>query len=274
MISLKKLFTPVRSIDAEQLRMFLEEKAPGSYNLLDVRQSHEYEQSHISGARLTPLPQLGDAIAGIDPEKPTVVYCAVGGRSRVAAQLLTGRGFKNVLNLSGGIKAWDGYQATGPRELNLELITGNESPAEIIAIAFQMEEGLGRFYRSARGQVTDSELTALLTRLADIEDRHKTAVLAMVPAFDAHDPRLKKLPAHLLEGGFDSRSLLEENKAFLRQTSDVLDLAMMLEAQAMDLYMRFAEKSTDPTAREILFKIASEEKAHLASLGRLYDRQH
>ena len=185
---------------------------------------------------------------------------------------MAGKGFNTVFNLSGGIQAWDGNPATGPRELHLDLISGEESPFEIIAIAFQMEESLGYFYRSAVDRATDNNLISLLTRLASIEDRHKDAVMKMAPGFDPEDANLKKLPPHLLEGGFDSRTLLEENRSFLQKTSDVLDLAMMLEAQAMDLYMRLAEKSTVRNTKAILLKIASEEKAHLASLGRLYDQ--
>ena len=64
----------------------------------------------------------------LDPEKPTLVHCAVGGRSRVAAQMLSGWGFKEVYNLAGGIKAFEGHKATGPRELNLDLVTGRRNP--------------------------------------------------------------------------------------------------------------------------------------------------
>ena len=54
--SLKKLFTPVESIDAEQARDFMKEHPEGSYTLLDVRQPTEYEGEHIPGAQLIPLP--------------------------------------------------------------------------------------------------------------------------------------------------------------------------------------------------------------------------
>jgi rubrerythrin len=53
----------------------------------------------------------------------------------------------------------------------------------------------------------------------------------------------------------------------------VLDLAMMLETQALDLYLRFAEKSSDEGTQTILFSIADEEKAHLSSLGDLMDKK-
>jgi rubrerythrin len=53
----------------------------------------------------------------------------------------------------------------------------------------------------------------------------------------------------------------------------VLDFAMTLEAQAMDLYMRYAQRSEDPEVKNLLFDMANEEKAHLKSLGDLLDKR-
>lgn len=72
--SLKKLFTPVESIDADQAREFIEGHPEGSYTLLDVRQPGEYEKEHIPGAHLVPLPQLTDSYDKIDRDKPVIVY--------------------------------------------------------------------------------------------------------------------------------------------------------------------------------------------------------
>jgi rhodanese-related sulfurtransferase len=129
MISLKKLFTPVKSINSEEAKKFMAGKAEGAYTLLDVRQPGEYEAEHIAGAKLIPLPGLKDGRGELDPQKPVVVYCAVGGRSLAAAQLLAGLGFKEVYNLQGGIKAWQGLKASGPKELNLDLVRGDETPS-------------------------------------------------------------------------------------------------------------------------------------------------
>jgi hypothetical protein len=63
----------------------------------------------------------------------------VGGRSRAAAQILTGKGFKTVYNLKGGIKAWNGHSAAGPAEMGMMLLKGDERPAEIIILAYGME---------------------------------------------------------------------------------------------------------------------------------------
>ena len=133
MISLKKLFTPVKSIDADEAKKFMAEHKAGAYTLLDVRQPKEYEDEHIPGAKLIPLPGLKEGLSELDKQKPVVAYCAIGGRSLAAAQLLSGLGFKEIYNLKGGIKAWRGGKAAGPRELNLELVHGDETPAEMIA---------------------------------------------------------------------------------------------------------------------------------------------
>ena len=114
MMQLKKLFTPVGSMDADEAKAYMAGHREGDYTLLDVRQPGEYEDSHLPGAKLMPLPQLSDTYQELDPEKPTIVHCAIGGRSRVAAQMLSGWGFKEVYNLAGGIKAFQGHKATGP----------------------------------------------------------------------------------------------------------------------------------------------------------------
>ena len=114
MMQLKKLFTPVGSMDADEAKAYMAGHREGDYTLLDVRQPGEYEDSHLPGAKLMPLPELSDTYQELDPEKPTIVHCAVGGRSRVAAQMLSGWGFKEVYNLAGGIKAFQGHKATGP----------------------------------------------------------------------------------------------------------------------------------------------------------------
>jgi sulfur-carrier protein adenylyltransferase/sulfurtransferase len=72
--TLKKLFTPVESIDADTARAFIAEHKEGTYTLLDVRQPKEYERVHIPGATLIPLPQLTDSLDQLAREKPIIVY--------------------------------------------------------------------------------------------------------------------------------------------------------------------------------------------------------
>lgn len=109
----KQFFTPVQSMSAADVREYLSDKTLQEVTILDVRQPGEYEAGHIPGAKLVPLPELTDRLEEIDPSKPVVVYCAIGGRSRVASQTLSGKGYDHVINLSGGYKAWNGQSAFG-----------------------------------------------------------------------------------------------------------------------------------------------------------------
>jgi rhodanese-related sulfurtransferase/rubrerythrin len=277
MMELKKLFTPVSSLDAEEAKAYMAQRREGEYTLLDVRQPWEYDESHLPGAKLMPLPQLPDTYKELDPEKPTIVHCAVGGRSRVAAQMLSGWGFKEVYNLAGGIKAVYGHKATGPKELNLDLVKGDETPAAIIVLAYGMEKALQLFYETLRQQSPDRELQDLFGKLAQVEVRHEQRLFEAYGRVAPGGPDLANFESSMvpntLEGGFNAAEFLETNKSHLQTTPQVLDLAMMLETQALDLYLRFADKSDQPETKEVLYALAGEEKAHLASLGRLLEEK-
>ncbi len=277
MISLKKLFIPVKSMKADEAKTFIDAHAEGAFTLLDVRQPGEYESEHIPGAKLIPLPGLKDGSVELDSQKPVIVYCASGGRSLAAAQLLSGLGFDEIYNLQGGIKAWRGGKAAGPQELNLELVRGDETAAEMIALAYGMEMGLGIVYREMAERSEDAELKSLLTKLADIENQHKQRLLEILSEIDSPitdtDAYEAELRPAVLEGGYGLNAFITENESFFGSLQGVLDLAMMLETQALDLYLRFAEKSTDERTQKVLFSIADEEKAHLRSLGDLMDQK-
>jgi rhodanese-related sulfurtransferase/rubrerythrin len=277
MISLKKLFTPVKSISADEAKKLIAGHEEGAYTLLDVRQPGEYEVEHIPGARLIPLPGLKDGHSELDSQKPVVVYCASGGRSLAAAQLLSGLGFDEIYNLQGGIKAWQGQKASGPKALNLELVHGDEKPAEMIALAYGMEMGLGIVYLNMIGRSDDPAVKSLLAKLADIETLHKKRLLEILAEVDSPISDTKAYEADvrssILEGGFGLDDFIKENESFFSSVQGVLDLAMMLETQALDLYLRFADKSEDERTQKVLFSIADEEKAHLGSLGDLMDKK-
>jgi adenylyltransferase/sulfurtransferase len=55
---------------------------------------------------LIPLDQIENRISELDRAHETIVYCKMGGRSRKAYNLLRDRGFTDLRNLKGGIRAW------------------------------------------------------------------------------------------------------------------------------------------------------------------------
>jgi len=78
--------------------------------VLDVREPAEWDDDlgHIDGARQIPLGELGGRLGEIEAwkDKPVVVVCRVGERSRDACRTLTAAGFQQVNNLEGGMVAW------------------------------------------------------------------------------------------------------------------------------------------------------------------------
>ncbi len=77
--------------------------------LLDVRTAAEFKTGHIKHALQadwTQRSQFTERVQYVDKDKPVYIYCLVGGRSASAADWLRNNGFKNVVELAGGINAW------------------------------------------------------------------------------------------------------------------------------------------------------------------------
>lgn len=79
---------------------------------LDVRIREEHAFGAIPGSVNIPLEELRSRIGELPHDKNIYIYCAVGLRGYLAMKILTGRGFKNVRNLSGGYKTY--ATATAP----------------------------------------------------------------------------------------------------------------------------------------------------------------
>jgi adenylyltransferase/sulfurtransferase len=74
--------------------------------LIDVREPHELEISHLENAELIPLGQLAGRLSDLDSAEEIVLICKAGTRSARALELLVSSGFRKVKNLKGGINAW------------------------------------------------------------------------------------------------------------------------------------------------------------------------
>jgi len=81
------------------------ESIPG-LQLVDIRNPGEFADGAIDGAATMPVGQMPGRLDELDPSKPTVVYCAGGYRSSVAASYLRNHDFEDVSDLLGGYGAW------------------------------------------------------------------------------------------------------------------------------------------------------------------------
>jgi rubrerythrin len=154
-------------------------------------------------------------------------------------------------------------------------VRGDETPSEMIALAYGMEMGLGAFYQNLIETTQDADLKALFSKLAEIEGHHKKRLFDLLTEIDPPGQSIEDYEADIkpdiLEGGFKLDDFMQKNESYLQAVSDVLELAMMLETQALDLYLRFADKSADSGSQQVLFKLADEEKSHMEALGQLIE---
>jgi len=272
----KQFFTPVESVDADKAARLINSAPAQDLNIVDVRQPKEYERGHIPGARLVPLPELDNRMNELDRGKPTLVYCAVGGRSRVAAQMLSGRGYQPVYNLKGGFKAWNGEAAAGPRTSGLELFSGSESLKDLIVTAYGLELGLQEFYESMQSRVEDSEVAQLFGKLARIEEAHQERIYKeyarLDPDVQDRQSFEQSVVVKALEGGMTTGEMLERMEPVQESTTGILDMAMSIEAQALDLYHRTAEVQSDEAGQKFLEQLVDEERSHLMQLGSLMEQ--
>lgn len=77
--------------------------------IIDVREPHEFvgELGHVPGATLVPLASVPAQAVTWDKSLEYLLVCRSGGRSGQAAQALHRAGFTRVMNLVGGMLAWN-----------------------------------------------------------------------------------------------------------------------------------------------------------------------
>ena len=116
MLALKKIFTFIaillvvgctagtfENVTSEQAKEMIDQ---GEVIILDVRNPDEYNRGHIADSELIPLPVIEGMSEELDKEKSYLVVCRSGNRSQQAAEILIGKGFKNIYNMTGGMNSW------------------------------------------------------------------------------------------------------------------------------------------------------------------------
>jgi rhodanese-related sulfurtransferase len=107
-----------RDVDVHQLAAL----PPAAVSLVDVREPAEFDGllGHIDGARLVPLGTVRHVATPWPRDADVLLVCRSGARSAKAAVQLREQGFTRVMNLRGGMLAWNTAQlpvvraASGP----------------------------------------------------------------------------------------------------------------------------------------------------------------
>jgi rhodanese-related sulfurtransferase len=98
-------FGRVPEISADELHEMVKN---GGAQLIDVRTPVEFAAGHVAGARNVPVYALKQALPSLvlDPNRPIVAICATAHRSPPAVRLLRAAGYKNAVQLKGGMLSW------------------------------------------------------------------------------------------------------------------------------------------------------------------------
>ena len=94
------------TITASELKAMID--AGKDFQLIDVREPHEYEIVRIPGATLIPKDRIlsGEALSEISQDTPVVLHCKSGGRSAEALAALHKAGFADAVHVGGGVLSW------------------------------------------------------------------------------------------------------------------------------------------------------------------------
>lgn len=269
----------IEMMNTEQAKAYMDSHKPDDFTLLDVRQQWEYEEFHLPGARLIPLSELPDRLGEVDKSKPVLAYCAAGGRSMAAASLLEGQGYADIINMVGGAMAWQGDVAFGPMELGMIDLNGSETPEEVVLKAYAMEHNLQGFYARRADMAETLERIELFAELAGFEDKHKDTLFNLYgkmvgekPDRDEFEKKALDSVGFVGEGGVQIEDFIDEYAEAFDSDQGVLQVAAMIEAQALDYYLRCAMQAENAETADVLQLLAREEKAHLKLLGKFMDK--
>ena len=96
----------IPTIDVAEAERRLREDPAGPL-LVDVREADEFEDVRAPGAVLVPMSSFAARAGELPADRPLMLVCHLGGRSAAAAGFLIRRGGRDVVNVAGGMDAWE-----------------------------------------------------------------------------------------------------------------------------------------------------------------------
>ena len=266
----------MKSMTADELRVYRDQHHEKSYLLIDIRQRIEHEKGHIPGSILLPLDEFEETVETL-PQKHMIFYCRNGTRSRAAA--LTADFFndagKEIYNLQGGMLSWDGITLDGLPSVK---IFDMEKPLmAILTDAMNLEKGAYLFYSHILSHYPELSLENALTDVRDGELGHAKLIYShlkrAVPEIEDFDTIYSELKGDILEGGQALDLLIasfEQRKGDFR--IDLLESAVAMEYRAFDLYRVISEKTKESALKEAFYSLSQAEKSHMNILIAAFEK--
>lgn len=192
--------------------------------------------------------------------------------------MLLSSGMQNVYNMEGGIRAWQGFVAHGPPEAGMAYFSPAANIEEIVGLAWSLEEGSKSFYQGVVNHFAeDKEAQEMFGWLVSAENNHEKHLLETYEALTGVRPDLDKLrdkfrdsvSGAVMEGGVQVKEALAWMEG--KGVSESLEMAMAMEVNAFDLYIKMSRMTEDSQARQIFEKLSEEEQLHLEKLADLLE---
>jgi rhodanese-related sulfurtransferase len=178
-----------RDIDTSTLRNLMTKQT--DLTIIDTRSHEEYEKGHIPGAYHVPYSELETRVKELeDPTAHIVVISGTGIRSQAVCRLLTDRGFKKILNVTGGMSSWTGKREYGqPSDSRLAispsplLVDNIDLLPEGKVLDLAMGYGRNALFLANRGYEVEgidnsTECVKRVRKLAETSELNLTAVCA------------------------------------------------------------------------------------------------
>ncbi len=199
-------------------------------------------------------------------------------RSRAAAATLEGAGFKDVYSMEGGIRAWRGLVAEGVPDSGIGYFSAGTKPEEMVALAWFLENGSGRFYGELIHAVDDPAVADVYRELESAEEHHKSTLLDLYKGLtDNPDPGFPSSVISIeheddvMEGGMRVSEALQWVKG--KRVTETLELSMALETNSYDLYLIMERRLKGQPSAKTFRALSAEEKQHLERLGGMLEKR-
>ena len=151
---------------------------------------------------------------------------------------------------------------------------------EIVGLAWALEEGSKLFYQGVSEHFPDDpEARKMFGWLVSAEQNHEKHLLETYEELAGMQPDFVKLRAKfsdnlggtVMEGGISVKDALEWTKD--RSVVESMELAMAMEVNAYDLYIKMSRAIEDKQAQQVFEKLSEGEQVHLEKLAGLLDKR-
>jgi len=127
--------------------------------------------------------------------------------------------------------------------------------------------------------VADEETKRLFSGLTTAEEHHKASLVNLYKTYTGEEPGpdfpgsiiQTEASGDIMEGGMRVSEALKWLKG--KNSATIFELAMALETNAYDLYIKMSRQLKDPGSREVFDRLSKEEKKHLELLAALFERK-